>query len=304
MVRWRQRRGEGLDQIEDRRGNSGRRRDSRRRPRARRSADLARAPVPRRKFGGGGGTAINPDVFLEPLAPAGGQTGPAPSAGEDLVDFVGVRRRRHPGRPGADIFSRSGRTYEPTKLVLFKGTTQSGCGFASEESGPFYCPAGQEGLPRLTFFRDLETRFGAPGDFAGAYVIAHEFGHHVQNITGIAEDVRTRQQSDPGSANELSIRLELQADCLAGIWAQFGIRPGRSRTGRSSRKASLRPPRSATTGSRASPEESSTRSPGRTDRPNNGRSGSDTGLRVRRSVSLRHVRGLTRFAAPRAEPLS
>jgi predicted metalloprotease len=225
MVRWRKRRGEGLDQIEDRRGIPG--------GAATVGGGLGLGGLLLLlvlqflggNLGGGGGTAVNPDIFLEPLAPAGGQTGPAPSAGEDLVDFVGVVVDDVQAT-WADIFSRSGRTYEQTKLVLFEATTQSGCGFASEASGPFYCPLDKKVYLDLTFFRDLETRFGAPGDFAGAYVIAHEFGHHVQNITGIAEDVRARQQSDPGAANELSVRLELQADCLAGIWANSAFAQG------------------------------------------------------------------------------
>ena len=176
-------------------------------------------------LGGGGGTTFDPTAYLDPLAPAGDQAAPAPSAGEDIVDFVGVIVDDVQAT-WADIFSRSGRDYEETKLVIFEGATQSGCGYASEESGPFYCPLDKKVFLDLDFFRELETRFGAPGDFGGAYVIAHEFGHHVQNITGIAGDVRSRQQADPDAANELSIRLELQADCLAGIWAHAAFAEG------------------------------------------------------------------------------
>jgi hypothetical protein len=227
MVRWRQRRGEGLEQIEDRRGTSV--------PGGAVTVGgglgvgalllLLLLQFLGGNIGGGSGTTFNPDVYLDPFAPVGGQTGPAPSAGEDLVDFVGVVVDDVQAT-WADIFTRSGRTYEPTKLVIFEGTTQSGCGFASDASGPFYCPADRKVYLDLDFFRELETRFGAPGDFAGAYVIAHEFGHHVQNITGIADDVRARQQSDPGAANALSVRLELQADCLAGIWANSAFAQG------------------------------------------------------------------------------
>jgi predicted metalloprotease len=117
-------------------------------------------------------------------------------------------------------FERSGDTYERAKLILFEqGVQTGGCGFAPSEVGPFYCPADKSVYIDLSFFRELETRFGAPGDFAPAYVIAHEVGHHVQNITGVSTRVRQDQQRNPNEANELSVRLELQADCLAGVWA-------------------------------------------------------------------------------------
>ena len=115
-------------------------------------------------------------------------------------------------------FRDQGRPYERAKLVLFEDGTQTGCGTASSQTGPFYCPVDHKVYLDLGFFRELESRFGAPGDFAQAYVIAHEFGHHVQNLTGIMKDVQKEQQSHPDKANELSIRLELQADCLAGVW--------------------------------------------------------------------------------------
>ena len=114
--------------------------------------------------------------------------------------------------------------YEPTKLVLFTEATTSGCGAASSATGPFYCPADRKVYLDLGFFRELRSRFGAPGDFAQAYVIAHEFGHHVQNVLGISDDVHRGQQENADEANELSIRLELQADCLAGVWAYSAYR--------------------------------------------------------------------------------
>jgi len=117
-------------------------------------------------------------------------------------------------------FQESGATYERAKLTLFEqGVDTGGCGFAPSEVGPFYCPADRSVYIDLSFFRELETRFDAPGDFAPAYVIAHEIGHHVQNITGVSERVRRDQQRSPDQANELSVRLELQADCFAGVWA-------------------------------------------------------------------------------------
>jgi predicted metalloprotease len=102
--------------------------------------------------------------------------------------------------------------------VLFTGSTNSGCGPATSAVGPFYCPLDRTAYLDLDFFRDLHVRFGAPGDFARAYVIGHELAHHVQNLTGVSDEVRTRSAEEPAVANELSIRLELQADCLAGVW--------------------------------------------------------------------------------------
>jgi uncharacterized protein len=116
-------------------------------------------------------------------------------------------------------FQAASKTYPETVTVLFTDQTQSGCGVASSSTGPFYCPADQKVYLDPTFFDELKSRFGAPGLFAEAYVIAHEFGHHVQDALGIMDDAAAKQQSDPSRANDLSIRLELQADCLAGVWA-------------------------------------------------------------------------------------
>jgi predicted metalloprotease len=110
--------------------------------------------------------------------------------------------------------------YDRAQAVLYDGSTESGCGFATSEVGPFYCPADQRVYLDLTFFEQLSSQFGAPGDFAIAYVIAHEVGHHVQNLTGTNEQVQRESQANPDEANALSVRLELQADCLAGVWAQ------------------------------------------------------------------------------------
>jgi hypothetical protein len=113
-----------------------------------------------------------------------------------------------------------GRAYREPRLVLFSGGVESGCGFAQAQVGPFYCPLDQKVYIDLDFYDELQRRFGAPGDFAQAYVIAHEVGHHVQNLLGISGKVQEAQRrAGREAANELSVRLELQADCLAGVWA-------------------------------------------------------------------------------------
>lgn len=117
------------------------------------------------------------------------------------------------------IFANAGKQYREPVLVLFEDAVQSACGGASAASGPFYCPADQKVYLDLSFFRELDQRFGAPGDFAQAYVVAHEVGHHVQHLLGIDQQVRVSQQnSGRTGANALSVSLELQADCLAGVW--------------------------------------------------------------------------------------
>lgn len=119
-------------------------------------------------------------------------------------------------------FRRIGRTYKEPTLVLYSGYVQSACGTASSSTGPFYCPADQRVYIDLAFFAQLGERFGAPGDFAQAYIIAHEVGHHVQNQLGILEAVHSKMRRvSQTQANELSVRLELQADFLAGIWAHY-----------------------------------------------------------------------------------
>ena len=117
------------------------------------------------------------------------------------------------------LFEERGGTYREPTLVLFSGAVESACGFAQAAVGPFYCPADQKLYIDLRFFDELHSRFGAPGDFAQAYVIAHEVGHHVQNLLGIAEQVQAaRAQAGEREANALSVLLELQADCFAGVW--------------------------------------------------------------------------------------
>ncbi len=123
------------------------------------------------------------------------------------------------------LFRNMGKTYDEPKLVLFSGAAQSACGFASAAIGPFYCPMDQKVYIDLSFYSDLKSRFGADGDFAQAYVIAHEVGHHVQNLLGIAEKVQSlRSRSSEAESNRLSVMMELQADCLAGVWAYHADR--------------------------------------------------------------------------------
>lgn len=117
------------------------------------------------------------------------------------------------------LLPKSGHTYEDPRMVLFTGAVQSACGTASSAVGPFYCPGDQRVYLDLSFFNDLSQRLGAPGDFAQAYVIAHEIGHHVQNLLGVAEKVnRLHQRVSTAERNALSVRMELQADCFAGVW--------------------------------------------------------------------------------------
>lgn len=119
-----------------------------------------------------------------------------------------------------DRFAESGRTYERAPVVIFTSGTRSACGVASSATGPFYCPGDGKVYLDLSFFDELSRRFGAPGDFAAAYVIAHELAHHVQGVLGIEADMRRKQREDPGNANLYSVKLELQADCLAGVWGR------------------------------------------------------------------------------------
>jgi predicted metalloprotease len=121
-----------------------------------------------------------------------------------------------------EIFGQRRQAYVPPVLVLFDGATQSACGVGRAEVGPFYCSADRKVYLDLSFFRELDQRFGAPGDFAQAYVVAHEVGHHVQNLLGISEQVTAaRSRADDRQSNALSVRLELQADCYAGVWGHF-----------------------------------------------------------------------------------
>ncbi|HEY8165641.1 MAG TPA: neutral zinc metallopeptidase [Gemmatimonadaceae bacterium] len=117
------------------------------------------------------------------------------------------------------ILSQNGTQFQPAKLVLFRNSTQSACGIGQSAMGPFYCPNDEKVYIDLAFYDELQNRFRAAGDFAQAYVLAHELGHHVQHLLGTDAQVRRFQASNPGEANQLSVRLELQADCYAGVWA-------------------------------------------------------------------------------------
>jgi predicted metalloprotease len=120
----------------------------------------------------------------------------------------------------AEIFRQQGGTYRPPRLVLYADEVDTACGFGQAAMGPFYCPSDREVYLDTTFFQELKSRFGAPGEFAEAYVIAHEIGHHVQNLLGISEQANAAQnRSSQSQANAISVRVELQADCLAGVWA-------------------------------------------------------------------------------------
>ena len=127
--------------------------------------------------------------------------------------------------------SKLGGRYRPTKTIIFRDAFPSACGMGQSATGPFYCPADQLVYLDLGFFNELRARFGAPGDFAQAYVLAHEVGHHVQHLLGIDSQVRRLQQSRPDQQNALSVRLELQADCFAGVWGNHAAQPGRDARG-------------------------------------------------------------------------
>jgi len=122
----------------------------------------------------------------------------------------------------AEIFQKMGKPYEKPTLVLFRDATESGCGYASSATGPFYCPGDEKLYIDLSFYQELQERFHAPGDFPMAYVVAHEVGHHIQNLLGISEKMsRLRQQLSEGEYNKYSVKMELQADFLAGVWAKY-----------------------------------------------------------------------------------
>jgi predicted metalloprotease len=172
---------------------------------------------------------VDPTFLLQNAPVGGGAQQSAPPLGADgqadpAADFISVVLADTEDTWTA-IFAEAGQQYRVPNLVLFSGNVQSACGFAQSAMGPFYCPADQKAYIDLSFYQDLRDRFQAPGDFAQAYVLAHEVGHHVQNLLGLSDKVqRARQQASEAEANALSVRLELQADCLAGIWAHHADR--------------------------------------------------------------------------------
>ena len=167
-------------------------------------------------------TSGSPSASTESPAgvpPAGGQ----PDEGRKFVSVV----LGDTEQTWQEVFAASGKTYELPKLVLYTGAAETACGYGSAAQGPFYCPLDRKVYLDLSFFDELDSRFGAPGDFAQAYVIAHEVGHHVQNLLGIEGKVRNlRERVSDERGNELSVRLELQADCLAGVWGHHGAKRG------------------------------------------------------------------------------
>jgi len=171
-------------------------------------------------LGGGGGAPVE----------SVGTSGTVASTPEEekIVDFVGAVMDDTQETWGQLLGSR----YQPTKARLFRDAVQSACGFAEAASGPFYCPGDHRVYLDVGFFDELRRRFGASGDFAEAYVVAHEVGHHVQSVLGLDSQVRELQSRNPSGRNDLSVRLELQADCFAGVWAQATNTPGRASQGR------------------------------------------------------------------------
>ena len=164
-----------------------------------------------------GPTVDSPYVSVPPSQSPDGSL----SGSDEVRDFVAVVLADTED-VWQEVFQRAGQTYEPPKLVLFSGAVESECGFAGAAMGPFYCPLDRKAYLDLSFFGELRERFRAPGDFAQAYVIAHEVGHHVQNLLGISRQVQAlRSRLSPREANQLSVRVELQADCLAGVWANL-----------------------------------------------------------------------------------
>ena len=171
---------------------------------------------------------IDPQVLLQiqqGIGPTVPETPYQPTPEEEqLADFVSVVLADTEDTWNA-IFQQAGRDYQEPNLVLFSGSVQSACGMASAAMGPFYCPADQKVYIDLSFFEDLKSRHGAAGDFAQAYVIAHEVGHHVQTLLGISKQVRSAQRGlGKADANALSVRQELQADCFAGLWGNHADR--------------------------------------------------------------------------------
>lgn len=216
-MRWQQ--GRRSENIEDRRGS--------------------RRPARGVALGGGVGLLVivlvfiflggDPQALLQqlnqlPQAAPQVEAGPEDPASAELRDFVAVVLADTED-VWRELFRRSGREYAEPKLVLFTGEVDSACGFASAAVGPFYCPRDSKVYLDLAFFRELDERFGAPGDFAQAYVVAHEVGHHVQNLLGITDKVHSQQgRIGDEEFNALSVRLELQADFFAGVWAHHAQR--------------------------------------------------------------------------------
>jgi predicted metalloprotease len=175
--------------------------------------------------GGGSDGPLSPGGVDETVPPASSGAAPGdestggPATKDNALEFA-----KFVSNDAQDmwtqVFQQSGKQYTRAPVVIFTSGTMSGCGPASGSTGPFYCPADHKVYLDLSFFQELSRRFGAPGDFAAAYVIAHEIGHHIQSELGIEEQIRRKQQEDPSNANKYSVQLELQADCFAGVWGK------------------------------------------------------------------------------------
>jgi hypothetical protein len=200
---------------------------------------LGRGPLGTRRAGGGGigiGAVIAILVVsyflgINPLELLSGETPQSRSpvetaASQETRDFVATVLADTEDT-WTEIFAAGNEDYPEPTLTLFSGSVSSACGYASAATGPFYCPGDANVYVDLSFFEELRTRFGAPGDFAQAYVLAHEVGHHIQNTLGILGEVQQRRRTlGDAEANALSVRSELQADCLAGVWARHTERKG------------------------------------------------------------------------------
>lgn len=169
--------------------------------------------LPRLLGGDGGGL----NQYSEGAGEQTGESKPCQTEAEQIVCGANEDVQDYWGREYPEAFG--GADYQDTDLVFFSGSTNTGCGGASAQTGPFYCPADNFVYIDLDFLAQLQQEFGAQGDLASQYIVAHEFGHHIQSLTGVSAQVSQAQQQNPGRANELSVALELQADCYAGTWA-------------------------------------------------------------------------------------
>jgi uncharacterized protein len=169
---------------------------------------------------------IDPEQLPQQVPGAGTQQEQQIPADDSAAQFVSVVLKETEDT-WAQLFQAKGRQYQAPKLILFTNRVQSACGMAGAASGPFYCPGDRQVYIDLSFYRLLKERLGAPGDFAQAYVIAHEVGHHVQNLLGLTDQVdAARRRGSERDANEMSVRLELQADYFAGVWAHYANKKG------------------------------------------------------------------------------
>jgi predicted metalloprotease len=231
-MRWKT--GRRSENVEDRRGEGGVGRFP--------TGGIGRRRMPARvgRRGAGGGIGVilvvlamlyfgvDPSILLDGgggLAPPAVQAPAArPAAEDELAEFVSVVLADTEDTWRA-VLPETGTAYREPTLVLFSGMTRSACGLGQAAMGPFYCPSDEKVYIDLAFYEEMRSRFGAPGDFAQAYVIAHEVGHHVQNLLGISDKVQAaRARAGQAEGNQMSVRLELQADCLAGVWAHHAER--------------------------------------------------------------------------------